>query len=416
MNIGIYLHSSFSPTKGGGFSYQERLLSRLFCDGRISDNLILMIDLYSAAHVREEDWKYTFGAKRRLLIRPEKRGGMNSSPRGFRSLVSRFLGRPFSSSQRAVLDQHVFELCVANEIGVIFYPEQHFILTTRIPYVVNNYDLAHITAGFMPDVQRNFEHRQWFYSSVVPQALAVFCESDAGKRELTRLAAVDEKKLSVIPMFPASFVDEPVSSAQEEVILKKYSLNGKKYFFYPANYWILKNHYTLLKAFASLEEFKEVRLVLVGADKGNEKYIVRVINELLLADRVSKLGFVSNVEMKVLYQNALALVMPTYLGPTNMPILEAMALNCPVICSDFAGHREFGGEYLSYVDPADENGIADLMRRHITDDEFYRTRAMKANELYRNGRNNIECAVNETVTALLKVCHVRKSWALSEHV
>ncbi|MFC3559915.1 glycosyltransferase [Pedobacter jamesrossensis] len=47
-------------------------------------------------------------------------------------------------------------------------------------------------------------------------------------------------------------------------------------------------------------------------------------------------GFVTNEELNVFYKNAISLVMPTFMGPTNMPLLEAQALGCPVICTDFS--------------------------------------------------------------------------------
>jgi len=44
--------------------------------------------------------------------------------------------------------------------------------------------------------------------------------------------------------------------------------------------------------------------------------------------------------MPYLYKQALALVMPTYFGPTNIPPLEAFKLGCPVLYSDLPGLRD----------------------------------------------------------------------------
>jgi hypothetical protein len=41
-----------------------------------------------------------------------------------------------------------------------------------------------------------------------------------------------------------------------------------------------------------------------------------------------------------LYEGAIALVMPSYGGPTNFPPLEAVVLCCPVVCCDLPGCRE----------------------------------------------------------------------------
>jgi glycosyltransferase involved in cell wall biosynthesis len=48
---------------------------------------------------------------------------------------------------------------------------------------------------------------------------------------------------------------------------------------------------------------------------------------------VKFLGFVPSEHMRGLYEGALGVVMPTYFGPTNLPPLEAWALDKPLIYS-----------------------------------------------------------------------------------
>ena len=51
-------------------------------------------------------------------------------------------------------------------------------------------------------------------------------------------------------------------------------------------------------------------------------------------------GLVSKEEVVALYKNAYALAYASYFDPDNLPPLEAMALNCPVICSGTNGMKE----------------------------------------------------------------------------
>lgn len=55
------------------------------------------------------------------------------------------------------------------------------------------------------------------------------------------------------------------------------------------------------------------------------------------------------------------LVFPSLLGPTNMPPLEARVLGCPVLCSDFLGHREQLGDGALYFNPENEDEIVKSM-------------------------------------------------------
>ena len=62
------------------------------------------------------------------------------------------------------------------------------------------------------------------------------------------------------------------------------------------------------------------------------------------------LGLVPDEDIPALYEGALALVMPAYYGPTNLPPLEAVTLGCPVIYSDLPGCREQMGDAALYCD------------------------------------------------------------------
>ena len=75
-------------------------------------------------------------------------------------------------------------------------------------------------------------------------------------------------------------------------------------------------------------------MVLVGSEKNSLRRIKKEIAKNDLQNNVEILGFVSDKQITYLYKHAVALVMPSYFGPTNIPPLEAMALGCPTIVSD----------------------------------------------------------------------------------
>ena len=59
-----------------------------------------------------------------------------------------------------------------------------------------------------------------------------------------------------------------------------------------------------------------------------------------MQEDVKILGYVLNEEMVWLYRHARAMVMPTHLGPKNIPQLEAIELGCPVATSRIYGLPE----------------------------------------------------------------------------
>ena len=131
----------------------------------------------------------------------------------------------------------------------------------------------------------------------------------------------------------------------------KYNLNCQ-YIFYPAQFWSHKNHIYLLEGLKFLKEKygQDVGVIFSGGEKGNLKYIMQQVERSGLSDRVRFAGFVPNEEIPYLYRQSLALVMPTYFGPTNLPPLEAFCLGVPVLYPDRPGLREQVGNAALLMD------------------------------------------------------------------
>ena len=80
--------------------------------------------------------------------------------------------------------------------------------------------------------------------------------------------------------------------------------------------------------------------------------------KLHLLDDIFFTGFISNKELIALYKFSLALVMPTYFGPTNIPPLEAFNIGVPVIYSDLPGLRDQVGDAALLIDLNDPSSLS----------------------------------------------------------
>ena len=87
-----------------------------------------------------------------------------------------------------------------------------------------------------------------------------------------------------------------------------------------------------------------------------------------VAKQVHYLGYVPDEDMGPLYANAVALIMPTFFGPANIPYLEAWAFGCPVLTSDIRGIREQVGDAGILVDPRSTEAMANGILRLWTDE------------------------------------------------
>ena len=73
-----------------------------------------------------------------------------------------------------------------------------------------------------------------------------------------------------------------------------------------------------------------------------------------LPPNVRHLGRVNDNDLAFLYRHALCLVFPSKTEGFGLPVLEAMALGCPVISSDAASLPEVCGEAVLYAPPDDK--------------------------------------------------------------
>jgi len=65
------------------------------------------------------------------------------------------------------------------------------------------------------------------------------------------------------------------------------------------------------------------------------------------------LGRVSDDDLAWLYRNALCLLFPSLIEGFGLPLVEAMALGCPVISANVASMPAIGGEAVVFLDPHD---------------------------------------------------------------
>jgi glycosyltransferase involved in cell wall biosynthesis len=97
--------------------------------------------------------------------------------------------------------------------------------------------------------------------------------------------------------------------------------------------------------------------------------------QLGLTNEVRYLGPVPDEDMPALYAQCVALVMPTFFGPTNIPPLEAWHFGRAVITSDIRGLREQTGDAGLLVDPRSPEALAEAMLRLWRDDALCTTLA-----------------------------------------
>jgi glycosyltransferase involved in cell wall biosynthesis len=315
--------------------------------------------------------------------------------------LRRFASPPPSADPSRRPDVHTW--LVQCEIDLMLYPTPvPLAFEAAIPYVMAIHDLQHRLHPEFPEVSADGEYarREYVFRNGVREAAMILTDSDVGKEDVLEFYGdlIEPERIAVLPFLPAT--PERALDDDRARVRRTYQLPDR-YLFYPAQFWPHKNHLRLIESLALLRDSDGFTpdLVLVGSATGKLRgeHFSRVMaraDELGIRRAVHHFGYVPAEDMAALYTDATSLIMPTFFGPTNIPILEAWALDCPVITSDIRGVRDQAGDAALLADPGSTEQLMDAIRRVWVDDTL-------RHDLIRRGRQRLKLNSREEFTRRL---------------
>ncbi len=191
---------------------------------------------------------------------------------------------------------------------------------------------------------------------------AVLTCSEASRRDIVELLHVAEDRVTVAH----GAVDDdfvPMERDKAEALLEKTYGVRPPFFLFVGTLEPRKNVDGILRAFAMASRDMPHALVLVGETGWNAEEIEALAAPLLTAGRVIRPGYVASGDLPAFYSAASAFMFPSRYEGFGLPVLEAMACGCPVICSERGSLPEVTGDAAVHADPEDTDAIADAMRR-----------------------------------------------------
>ncbi|WP_149535969.1 glycosyltransferase family 4 protein [Siccirubricoccus phaeus] len=125
-----------------------------------------------------------------------------------------------------------------------------------------------------------------------------------------------------------------------------------------------KNHVTLLHLWRALAQelpaAQVPKLVLIGRRGWECQHVFAMLDRCeVLRPHVIELSGLSDADMRAWLQNARAALFPSFAEGWGIPVVEALALQVPVICSDIPVLREASQGLGDAVDPLDVRGWRD---------------------------------------------------------
>lgn len=236
-----------------------------------------------------------------------------------------------------------------------------------IPTVVT---VADIQQEYYPEFFTHDElsHRALMYLPSCQEATAVITVSNASKQSLLEKYGLPAEKVHCIYEAGVEGLSKPVDRLPIEAMRRKYSLPDT-YAFYPANLWPHKNHELLILGLHRLRESHGITLplVLTGDKMDQWPALERLARHFELQKTIRHLGYVQANELPHLYAGATLMVFPSLFEGFGIPLVEAMALGCPIAAANRTSIPEVVGEAAVLFDPRSPDSLADALSRLLSD-------------------------------------------------
>jgi glycosyltransferase involved in cell wall biosynthesis len=187
--------------------------------------------------------------------------------------------------------------------------------------------------------------------------IKVITVSQFSKAELIKHAGINEQKIQVI-YNAANHVLIPGTPDQEFIN----KINSYKPYCLAVSSLGANKNYSGLNAAFKLINFSPYNLVIAGGAVG-------VLSSSPVNGNAKYLGYVTDCELKYLYQNASLFIFPSFYEGFGIPPLEAMSLGCPVVASYTSSIPEVLDNACAYFDPYDIQDIAKKTASLIHDEQ-----------------------------------------------
>lgn len=227
--------------------------------------------------------------------------------------------------------------------------------------VVTIHDLIHL--HFSSHLNSPFAkfYARTFLPIITEKADKIIAVSEHTKKDLIETLNVAAEKIEVIyhgidPSFQHQDLQRNAGVKPENI--------HESYFLYVGLLKPHKNVGILLDAFQKIKKEQlasQLKLRLIGTPDLKHGIVRRWLDAIEANADIIFENNVSDEKLKMYYQNATALILPSFLEGFGFPLIEAMAAGCPLIVANSASLPEIAGEAALYFDPNSEIELMNCM-------------------------------------------------------
>lgn len=279
-----------------------------------------------------------------------------------------------SRLKRIMHEQFVLpKVVAAQNLDVLWNPGNVCPLLKHVcPYVTTIHDMQYVSH---PEdfTKAGLFFMKTFTPKAIAKSDAIITISEFSRQEIVKHSKVKVDRVHVV----LSAVSQNYKEQFDLDFIKERKLallhSSDPYLLVIANSYPHKSIETAVEAFGKLNSLGTMNLVILGRPRLGEAAVQSAIDSLpeSCRERVIRLHYVVESDLRALYQGAAAFVFPSKYEGFGLPVLEALAVGTPVACSEAPALKEVTNGAAIYFDTNNPDSISQALV-NITLDESIR--------------------------------------------
>lgn len=291
-------------------------------------------------------------------------------------------------------------------VDVYHSPAAEYVNVTGAKIIVTVHDLVFKT---YPEAftQKQIETADEQMNMIVEKADQIICCSQSTVRDLKEHYLVPDDQVSLVYQGVDKGIFYPVKDAEKrkaEEWLKKKGI-GRPFILFVGGIHHRKNLHNLILAVSELKMQNKFngRLVVVGMKRPELESLQKVIQNFNLEKEVALPGFVTDEELRYLYNLCEVFVFPSFYEGFGYPIVEAFCCGAAVVTSNRSSCPEIATDGALLIDPYNPTDIAQSIAHILNDPDLKKGLGKKA--LKRSEAFSFEKTAAETLKVYQNTCN-----------
>ena len=236
---------------------------------------------------------------------------------------------------------------------------------SKVKSVVTIHDLIFLR---FPQYYKPIDRKIYTYKfkKACQNADKIIAVSECTKRDIVHFFNIPENKIEVVYQGCDQAFHKEASQEKKIEVREKYKLPEQ----YILNVGSIEDRKNVLLAVEALAQLPQnIHLVIVGKRTPYTQKVELAAQKHKLESRVHIHSNVSFDDLPAIYQLAEIFVYPSKYEGFGIPILEALYSGIPVIGATGSCLEEAGGSHSLYVNPDDDNELAQLLSQLLSSPE-----------------------------------------------